>query len=114
MRIGINFYPDFVELPLEVLKEGILNEKNLKFAKQIGADGIVAWMPLPAKNGVWAYEDLLELRKFVEKTGLKIEAVENLPPTHYDRILFGLEGRDSQIENIKTTIRNMGKADLFS
>ena len=82
--------------------------------QQIGADGIVAWMPLPAKNGVWAYEDLLELRKFVEKTGLKVEAVENLPPTHYDRILFGLEGRDSQIENIKTTIRNMGKADLFS
>ena len=113
MRIGINFYPDFVELPLEVLKEGILNEKNLKFAKQIGADGIVAWMPLPAKNGVWAYEDLLELRKFVEKTGLKVEAVENLPPTHYDRILFGLEGRDSQIENIKTTIRNMGKAGIY-
>ena len=113
MKIGINFYPDFIELPLGVLKEGILNEKNLKFAKQIGADGIVAWMPLPVKDGFWTYEDLVGLREFVEKSGLKLEAIENLHPLHYDRILFGMKGRDKQIENIKKTIRNMGKAGIY-
>ena len=113
MRIGINFYPDFTELPLGVLKEGILNEKNLRFAKQIGADDVVAWMPLPEKDGFWTYEDLLELRKFVEKSDLKLGAVENLHPLHYDRILLGVKGSDRQIENIKKTIRNLGKAGIY-
>jgi D-mannonate dehydratase len=91
MKIGINSYPDFSKLPLGVLKEGILNEKNLKFTKQIGADGIVTWMPLHAKDGFWTYEGLIGLRKFLEKSG---EAIENLPPMHYYRILFGIEGRE--------------------
>lgn len=112
MKIGINFYPDFVDLPLGILSEGILNESNLKFAKQIGADSIVAWMPLPYKEGYWSFEDLLNLRKFVESYGLSFEAIENLPPLHYDRVLFGLDGRDEQIENVKKTIRNMGKAGI--
>lgn len=113
MRLGINFYPDFIDLPLSYLKEGVLNENNLKFARQIGAEAVIAWMPLPVKNGVWDYEDLLELRKFIERAGLKLEAIENLPPLHYDKILFDMEGKDKQIENIKKTITNMGKAGIF-
>jgi mannonate dehydratase len=112
MKIGLNFYPDFKDLPLSTLKEAILNSNNLQFAKQIGVTHIIAWMPLPPGQGYWNYEDLLNLRKFIESHGLVLEAIENLPPFHWDKILYGIEGRDEQIDKISKTIRNMGKAKI--
>ena len=65
MRIGINFYPDLIKLPLGNLKEDILNEANLRFERQISAEGIVAWMPLPVKNGFWDHEGFLSWISFL-------------------------------------------------
>jgi mannonate dehydratase len=112
MKIGLNFYPDFENLPLEGLKEGILNRDNLRFASQIGVTHIIAWMPLPPGNGYWEYDDLAGLKNQVESHGLVLEAIENLPPVHYDRILLGSGGRDKQIENISKTLSNMGRAGI--
>jgi len=100
MHIGLGLYP------------GILNEDHLKFARQIGATHIVAWMPLPAGRGFWEFHDLLRLRCYVESFGLKLAALENLPPAHWYKVLLGEPGREEQIENVKTTIRNMGKAGI--
>jgi len=112
MKIGLNLYPDTKNLPLSSLKEGILNAQNLSFAKQLGVNHIVAWMPLPPGEGYWEFLDLLRLKKFVESYGLKLEAIENLPPVHYDRILYDIDGKERQVENIKRTITNMGKAGI--
>lgn len=90
----------------------VLNDDNLKFARQIGVTHIVAWMPLPEGNGWWEFEDLQRLRRKVESFGLQLAALENLPPGHWDRILLGEPGRDAQIENVKRTLRNMGKARI--
>ncbi|MCC6445996.1 MAG: mannonate dehydratase [Armatimonadetes bacterium] len=100
MHIGLGLYP------------GILNDDHLKFARQIGVTHIVAWMPLPAGNGVWEFQDLLRLRCYIESFGLKLAALENLPPTHWDKVLLSEPGRDRQIENVQTTLRNMGKAGI--
>ena len=51
MRIGLNLYPDFKNLPIEGLEEGILNKNNLQFATQIGVTHVIAWMPLPPGDG---------------------------------------------------------------
>ena len=69
-------------------------------------------MPLPHGEGYWNYEDLLDLKKFIESYGLVLEAIENLPPFHWDKVLYGMEGRDEQIAKISRTIRNMGKAKI--
>ncbi len=90
-----------------------MTHERLTFAKQIGVSGVQMNTPqLPSDNGYWEYEDL---RRVVEKTesyGLKMEALENVPSWFYDKAMLGLPGRDEQIENYQTTIRNIGKAGI--
>ena len=43
---------------------------------------------------------------------MTLEALENVPRTFYDKAMLGLPGRDQQIENYQTTIRNMAKAGI--
>lgn len=111
MKIGLNLYPDKTHIPN--FYGAVLDSNNLQFARQIGVTHIVARIPLPVGEGYWEFLDLLRLRKFVESYGLKLEAIENLPPLHYDKILLGEEGRDKQIENISKTIVNMSKAGIY-
>lgn len=55
---------------------------------------------------------MLAYRHMVEGYGLTLEAIENFPPAHWDKILLGASGREEQIENIKKTITNMGRAGI--
>ncbi len=87
-------------------------EEVLKFAKQLGIESIQFNTPdLPGEEK-WKYKDLLKLRKKCENFGLKLEAIENVPLKFYDKIMLGLPGRNKQIENLKATIYNMGKAGI--
>ncbi len=101
MKLGLGLYPN------------LLTDDNLRFARQLGVTHIVAWMPLPAGRGFWELEDLLRLRSRVESFGLKLAAVENIPPSHWDRILLGAPGRQRQVEQVKRTIRNLGRAGVL-
>ncbi len=98
----------------------------LRFLKQFGVDDVVlssASHPDSEqrfstenadKSGAhWDFQDLVLVRVRCENAGLKVAAIENpVPAWCYDRIIFGLPGRDQQIENILVTIRNMGRADI--
>jgi mannonate dehydratase len=44
--------------------------------------------------------------------GLTLEAIENVPIHFYQKAMLGLPGRDEQIENYRTTLRNMGRAGI--
>jgi mannonate dehydratase len=95
----------------------MVTDDNLHFARQIGATHIVAHLPgeetLPStREGFWSYDDLRRLREHVERAGLKLEAIENFPPHHWDQVLLGGPGRAAQMENLKKTIRNMGRAGI--
>jgi mannonate dehydratase len=95
----------------------MLTEDNFQFARQLGVTHIVSHLPnaemLPsARNGYWSYEDLNDLRQHVNRSGLELAAIENFPPAHWDQILLGGPGRETQIENLKKTIRNMGQARI--
>ena len=105
MKLGMGLYAGWV------------TEDYLTFAKQMGATHIVAHLPgdetFPNEaSGIWDYEDLHRLKAFVDDHGLTLEAIENFNPAHWDHVLLDLPERDQQMENLKTTIRNMGKAGI--
>lgn len=90
-----------------------LSHEYLTFARQLGLEGVQLNTPiLPSHLGHWEVNDLRWLRQRVESYGLRLEAIENVPTVFYSRAMLGLEGRDQQIENYQTTIRNMGAAGI--
>ncbi|MBI2191929.1 MAG: mannonate dehydratase [Armatimonadetes bacterium] len=100
MKLGLGLYPS------------ILTDDNLKFARQLSVTHIVAWMPLPVGNGVWEFADLLRLKKYINSFGLELDALENFQPAHWDKILLDRPGKEAQMENLKATIRNLGKVGI--
>jgi mannonate dehydratase len=104
MKLGLGLY------------DGMVTAENLRFAKQMSATHIVAHLPqntLPStKEGYWSYEDLRDLQQLVASEGLTLEAIENFAPHHWDQILLDGPGRARQMDNLKKTIRNMGKAGI--
>ena len=113
MKLGLGLYPR------------LLTVENLRFAKQIGVSHVVAHLPdwtVSGARGVsagprgdsplWSYDELRDLRAFVNKEGLELEAIENFEPAHwYDVLLDGPKKRE-QIDGLKTIIRNMGRAGI--
>lgn len=102
-----------------------LSEERLKLAKQFGVDEIVGYAPLDLYEGymygratasqntrpeVWEFENLVRMRKRIEDAGLKISIIDSAPPI--DKVKLGLPGRDKQIDNFCTSIRNMGAAGI--
>lgn len=89
-----------------------LNEETLTFGRQLGVTGVQLNTPRLPGDRHWKLEDLLELKRSVERYGMKLEALENVPLSFYNKAILGTEGRDEQIENYRTTIFNMGKAGI--
>ena len=89
-----------------------LSEERLRFAAQLGASGVLLNTPILPGMQHWDYADLLWLRTRCESHSLRLEALENVPISFYDKAMLGLPGRDEQIEHYQTTIRNMGRADI--
>lgn len=102
-----------------------LSDERLKLAKQFGVDEIVGQPPLDLYEGfmygrstpkatekvrpeVWSFDNLLKMRTRIEDAGLKISIIDSATPI--DLVKLGLPGRDKQIENFCTSVRNMGAA----
>jgi len=89
-----------------------LNEDRLQFIRQLGVEDVVIHTPRLPGDKQWEFEDLLNLREQVEKAGLRLGAIENVPTQFYVKAMLGLPGRDEQIEHMQNTIRNMGRAGI--
>lgn len=76
-----------------------LTEGRLRFARQIGVNGLQMNNPSLPGDGRWEQRDVRALVEKVEAAGLKFEAIENVPSHFYMKAMMGLEGRDEQIEN---------------
>ena len=106
MKLGLGLYAH------------ILNRNNLLFAKQAGATHIVAHTPFSDSrkpgdyNAIWTYDELTSLRKMINDEGLVLEAIENFLPVFWSDILLDGPRKQEQMENIKTLIRNVGKAGI--
>ncbi|MBC7235807.1 MAG: mannonate dehydratase [Chloroflexi bacterium] len=87
-------------------------DERLTFARQLGVENIIIHTPELPGDGYWEFRPLLMMRTYVEAAGLKLYAIENMPRNFYDKVRLGLPGRDEQLENVRKTIRNMGRAGI--
>ena len=85
------------------------------FAQQLGLTSVQFHSPsdLKGEPGYWEVDELRDLRERCERAGLVVEGIENVPYRHWNRVLRGLPGRDEQLENYRTTIRNMAAAGIL-
>ena len=79
-------------------------ERNLRLAAQVGVEQVVVPYPGLDPNA------LPKLAKRVEAFGMGLSVIERKLP--HLKIVHDLEGRDAQIEDIKTLLRNMAQAGL--
>ena len=88
-----------------------LSDEAVRFVRQLGLRYVVSGLR-GAPSGILDFPSLMRTRAFFEGAGLTWDVIENLPAEHYDKVMFGLPGRDEQIANVCTTIRNMGRAGM--
>jgi mannonate dehydratase len=113
-----------------------LNAEHYRFARQCGCTHVVVhlvdyfrssrsnqpgdqpvgddtgWGLAGDPNRLWSYEELSGLRKEIEEAGLKLEAIENFDPAHWHDVLLDGPRKKEQLENVKTIIRNVGRAGI--
>lgn len=78
-------------------------------AKQVGVTHAVSRLPAKVNGEAsWEYQDLLLLREKFKDFGLKLEVLEPDLNAQMHKMKLGVEGKDEEIENCKTLIRNMG------
>jgi mannonate dehydratase len=63
-------------------------------------------------NKLWGFEKLAAIKKEINEHGLELEAIENIDPAHWYDVLLDGPKKLSQIENVKTIIRDMGRAGI--
>jgi len=115
MKLGLGLY------------DNMLTAENFRFARQAGATHIVAHIPgLLAKQAAppgcwgitdptlpyWTYEDLRDLRAAINAEGMELVALENFAPVHWHDVLLDGPRKQEQLEHLKTSIRNLGKAGI--
>lgn len=113
-----------------------LNAEHYQFARQCGCSHVVAHLvdyfrsshsnkpgdqPVGDDTGwglagdpdkLWTFEELAALKKEINAAGLELEAIENFDPAHWHDVLLNGPKKAQQLENLKTIIRNVGRADI--
>jgi mannonate dehydratase len=92
-------------------------EERLRFIRQLGVTDIILWgttfrAPRQPGGGEVPFKELVALRSQAENHGLRVFAVETPPLQSYDKLIFGEEGREKQVEHFSATIRNVGRAGI--
>jgi mannonate dehydratase len=109
------------------LPGGTIDERRLRFARQIGATHIVAHLvsapsghPLEARGyrvsepnaRAFSKAGLAELKAQVEARGLRLEAIENFAPADWYDVLLDGPRRDEQMETVARVIRSLGDLEI--
>jgi len=83
-------------------------DRRWTIAQQLGLDTAVVrfW----GQEEWWEYENLVETYNRFADHGFTLDVVEDRPPM--EKTVLGKEGRDEEIETVKTLIRNMGKVGI--
>lgn len=89
-----------------------MNDAEYKFARQMGVRHIIGYVPPEADRPFWDFQYLLQLRKQVEAYGLELAAIGRPPRAALREVIHAGPRRDEDLENICTSIRNMGLAGI--
>ncbi len=99
------------------IRKGNFSHDYLSFAAQVGVRHLIIFRPgeetLPStRDGYWSYEDLHEMKKKAAEYGLQIGGIENFVLKNWYHIVTDGPKKMEQLDNVKKTISNMGKADI--
>jgi mannonate dehydratase len=113
-----------------------LNEEHYRFARQCGCTHLVIHLvdyfrssrsnqpgdqPVGDDTGwglvgdpakLWTCEEICAIKQNINAAGLELEAIENFDPAHWHDVLLDGPKKEQQLENLKTIIRNVGKAGV--
>lgn len=113
-----------------------LDEAHYRFARQCGCTHLVihlvdyfrsshsnrpgdqpvgddtGWGLAGDPDRLWTCDELISLRKQINAAGLELGAIENFDPAHWHDVLLDGPKKPQQLENLKTIIRNVGKAGI--
>ena len=113
-----------------------LNDEHYRFARQCGCTHLVVhlvdyfrssrsnqpgdqpvgddtgWGLAGEADRLWTFEELSALRQEINAAGLELEAIENFDPAHWHDVLLDGPQKAVQLENLKTIIRNVGRAGI--
>lgn len=91
-----------------------LQERKMALSRQIGVTGVVSpsspWMLNMRDVSPWTFEALSAVRNAYASRGLEWKVLEGTPPL--DKAKLGIAGRDEEIENFITLMRNMRRIGL--
>ncbi|MFA7181795.1 MAG: mannonate dehydratase [Bacteroidales bacterium] len=85
---------------------------QLSWLKQIGVEGIVTALHTVPNGEIWTQGMIEDLKKNIERHGLRWSVVESLPVT--EDIKTGGPGRDRLIDNYRTSLINLGKTGVHT
>lgn len=85
--------------------------QTAQFASQVGVRHAVIGGP-DSPTGRVEYADLARIQELFATYDLEVCAVENVPSHFYDQVMFGLPGRDRQLDNYCATIEAIGRAGI--
>lgn len=124
MKLGLGLY------------RHMLTRRNYDFARQCGCTHLVVHLvdyfnqgnqssrddqPIGDGSGwglagnpetIWSVEELCALRSEINAAGLELEAIENFDPANWYDVLLDGPRKNSQIEQLKQLIRNVGEAGI--
>jgi mannonate dehydratase len=83
---------------------------SLSDLKQIGVEGVVTSLHHIPNGDVWPLEEIIDLKQFIEKNGLRWSVVESLPVA--ESIKYAGTDRDRLIENYKKSLNYLGEAGI--
>lgn len=87
------------------------DEQKMAFCRQMDVLGVVTGIDKVANANPWEYEAILSTKQAYEKAGLKFRVVEG-PPALGDKTKLGLEGRDEEIANFISFMKNLSRAGI--
>ncbi|MGC1242098.1 MAG: mannonate dehydratase [Chryseosolibacter sp.] len=91
-----------------------LQERKMELSRQMGVTGVVSpsspWMLNMRDAKPWALEALTAVREAYAQRGMHWKVLEGTPPL--DKAKLGIAGRDEEIENFITLMRNMARINV--
>ncbi len=89
-----------------------ITDKKLKFIRQLGVTDILVTFKKMRRIDHYDLRRLQAVKEKVETAGLKVAAVHGVPSRWYEKLRYGLPGRDREIENFERSIAAVGAAGI--
>lgn len=105
--------PSTASMRVAIGLPGNATDDHLRYARQLGCTGVVLATPARLSGEQrWEEVELVALRRWVEEYDLQLEAIQNLPHSFWMKVRLGEPGRDEQLEHVRATLRNLGRAGI--